>query len=129
MSKNVGKPKWKPPSPKIVEKLAKRGLTFDQIAYSLGFSSSTLHKYKNTEKPKKEYREFAEALNRGKAIGIKKISNVVYEKAKSGNIDAAKFYLERRSPKEWASKKEVEVVQQRTHAEALKELLELEEKK
>lgn len=73
-----------------VEQHAARGLNLEAIAACLGFSSRTLHKYK------KENSEVADAITRGRAIGEKAIANKLFELAKNGHVEAAKFYLARR---------------------------------
>lgn len=73
------------------ERLAAQGLTQEEIAYCLGISPSTLYEHKI------EYSEFSEALRRGKAKGVAEISNVVYNTALKGNLNAALFYLRAKS--------------------------------
>lgn len=70
-----------------VERLASRGLTHEQVAQCLGIATSTL------QSRKKQSAAFAEALTRGRAKGIKEISNKFYEMAMEGNVTAAIFWL------------------------------------
>jgi hypothetical protein len=72
------------------EAASARGLDHDDIARVLGISVATLydHKAKNEE--------FAEAIRRGKAKGHLAIADAVYNKAKAGNMDAARLILSRR---------------------------------
>jgi len=83
------------------EAAAARGLDHDDIARVLGISVTTLydHKAKNEE--------FAEAIRRGKAKGHIAIADVVYSKAKAGNMDAARLILGRRYG--WQEQQKVEV--------------------
>lgn len=85
------------------EQLAAQGLTNEQISAALGISESTF--YKN----KKESRDFAEALTRGRARGIAVVINRFFEiiqaKDENGNytydadtrLNAMKFFMERRA--------------------------------
>jgi hypothetical protein len=73
------------------EKLAKRGLTMEQIAYSIGMGTSTLY-----EKAK-ENLELAEAIKRGKSKGIASIANALFESAINGNTTSMIFYLKCRA--------------------------------
>lgn len=88
MAKKVGRPKWMPVDLQQVELLAARGLSKEQIAHNLGISYQTLNERQ------KEFSEFSEALNRGKAKGIAQIANKLYENAyKENNLGAQIFYL------------------------------------
>ena len=77
------------------EELASHGLTLEQIAYSLGIVYQTLNE------KRKEFDELSEALKRGKAKGIKKVANALYEKATEGDNVAMIFYLKNRDPDNW----------------------------
>ena len=70
-----------------VEELASRGLTKEQVARALGISSRTL------QRKSKANVEIEEAYQRGKAKGIAKIANALFEKASQGNVTAQIFYL------------------------------------
>jgi len=84
--KKKGRPKWKPDLKKVAE-LAANGLTNDQLATALGVSESTF--YENQA----SFTEFADAIKKGRAIGISTISNALFEKAKEGNVVAQIFFL------------------------------------
>ena len=71
----------------VVEKLAARGLTREQVALSLGISSRTLERRKKTDP------NIEEAYMRGKAKGVATISNALFDKAKDGNVTAQIFFL------------------------------------
>jgi len=88
------------------EAASARGLDHDDIARVLGISVATLydHKAKNEE--------FAEAIRRGKAKGHLAIADAVYNKAKAGNMDAARLILSRRYGWQEHQKIEVEGMQQ-----------------
>jgi len=77
------------------ERLASRGLTKEQIASSLGFCRDTLRK------KEKEYSVFSDAIKKGQAQGIAKISNALFESALDGNVTAQIFFLKNRAPSEW----------------------------
>ena len=76
-----------------VEELASRGLSNEQIAYSLGIGQTTL--YVN----KRENADFVEAIKRGKAKGIRDVANALVEKALSGDTTAMIFFL--KSQAQW----------------------------
>ena len=77
------------------ERLAAQGLAEYQIAAVLGISQATLIAKKN------EYLEFFEAIKNGKAKGIAKISNKLFEKASEGDNTSMIFYLKNRDPDNW----------------------------
>ena len=70
-----------------VEALAARGLTFEQIADNLGVNVRTLFNRR------KQHSEFSDAIKRGKAKGIKAVSNALFESATGGNVTAMIFWL------------------------------------
>ena len=84
----------------VVEKLAARGLTREQVALSLGISSRTLERRKKTDS------NIEEAYMRGKAKGVATISNALFDKAKEGNVTAQIFFLKCNG---WKESSEVEV--------------------
>ena len=73
------------------------GLTMAQTAWNLGVNPSTLYKYKALEGA------ISESLARGRARGIKHMTNNLREQADSGSAHATIFYLKNRSPDEWAN--------------------------
>ena len=77
------------------ERFAANGLTMRQIAYSLGMGHSSFYE------KQKEFPEFKEAIEVGRAKGIAVISNALFETAKTGNVAAQIFYLKNRSPDSW----------------------------
>lgn len=81
--------------PAEVERLASFGLTEDQIASNLGICSDTLRRRKN------KYDAFSVAVKKGKAAGIKTITNALFEKANGGDTTAMIFYLKNRDPQRW----------------------------
>ena len=70
-----------------IEESASRGLSKEQIAHSLGMSLSTLYRHAELN-PKID-----EAIQKGKAVGIKTIANALFENAKNGNVTAQIFFL------------------------------------
>ena len=80
---------------KKAESLAAQGLTQAQIASVLGMGESTLY-----EKIK-EYPEFLEAIEAGKAKGIATVTNALFNKAKDGDVPAMKYYLNNRDNANW----------------------------
>lgn len=85
-----------------VESLAAQGLTNDQIALSIGISRS------NYFKKKAESLDFQDAVKRGQAKGIAKVTNSLFQAANNGNITAQIFYLKNRDPQNWRDKQDVE---------------------
>jgi len=88
---------------KRVEELASLGLSREQIAHNLGIATSTLY-----DKIKK-LPEISEAIKRGKAKGIKQVSNALFENAMSGNTTAQIFFLKNRDPERWRDRRETEL--------------------
>lgn len=70
-----------------IKALASRGLTKEQIALSLGFSSRTFLRRQQ------ENKEIEQAYREGKAQGIGIIANALFEKAKKGDNTAMIFFL------------------------------------
>ena len=93
----TGRPSWNPTSvdcDKALE-MASRGLTVAQIASCLGISETTLYKKQN------EYAEFMDAIKKGRAEGVHKVSNALFEKATQGNVTAMIYYLKVRDRENW----------------------------
>tara|TARA_R100000231_G_C5292229_1_gene154963 strand:+ start:384 stop:824 length:441 start_codon:yes stop_codon:yes gene_type:complete len=84
-----------------VEQLAAQGLGPSQIARALGISWDTYNKNK------KRSSELSEAIKRGEARGLAKVSNSLFKSANEGNVTAQIFYLKNRAPTEWADRQEV----------------------
>ena len=115
MAKNGrGRKTWIPNLTKV-EELAAQGLTNAQIPHCLGISETTLYDKKN------QLTEFSETIKKGKAKGIQKVSNALFEAALSGNVTAMIFYLKVR-----AGWKEPDVPEHRYSREELIELVEQE---
>lgn len=83
----MGHPRWQAPDLKQVESLAKRGLSMEQIAISLGVHVATLYRHQ------KAYAEFRSALERGRAAGIMIVANELFEAAVKGDRTAQIFFL------------------------------------
>jgi hypothetical protein len=106
----TGRPAWIPtdsvcqearewiPTDSICEQareMASRGLTVTQISDCLGISESTLYGKQN------EYKEFMDAIKKGRAEGLNKVSNALFEKATQGNVTAMIYYLKVRDRENW----------------------------
>ena len=93
----TGRPTWIPIDSVCQEarEMASNGLTVAQIADCLGISESTLYGKQN------EYTEFVGAIKRGRAEGIHKVSNALFEKATQGNVTAMIYYLKVRDRENW----------------------------
>jgi hypothetical protein len=115
--KEVKKPK-KPGRKKIivdpvtVEQLAAQGLGTVQIARAMGISWDTL------DRNKRQKAEIADAIKKGKAKGLAKVTNSLFKSANSGNVTAQIFYLKNQDADTWSDRQEV------NHNLNIKELLE-----
>jgi hypothetical protein len=89
---------------KRAEKLASQGLTFKQIAQSIGMAEPTLIKKRRICK------ELEAAIERGRLAGLTTVTNKLFEKAKRGNIAALIFYLKTRDPDHWSEKRVLELL-------------------
>jgi len=85
-------------TPEIIsqcEKMAARGLDYEQIAMCLGVSLSTLKRLR------KRREKFEEAIQRGRSKGLLSVANALYERAIGGETTAMIFYLKSRDPARW----------------------------
>lgn len=85
----------------LVEEYAKFGLPIEDIAINLGISITTLNNRRAL------FKEFDEAIKRGRSHGHREISGALYGAARAGHVEAAKFYLARRH--QWKEVQEHEV--------------------
>ena len=85
----VGKKPWIPTAEDIqkVESLASRGMEQQDIALCLGIGESTLYAKMH------EIPDFQEAIKRGKAKGIARVTNALLKNVDTGNVTAQIFYL------------------------------------
>lgn len=81
------------------EILAAQGLTQDEIALTLGMGRSTLYE------KKKDFPDFLDAIERGQAKGMATITNALFQKGKSGDTPAIKYYLSNRNPNQWSERR------------------------
>ena len=101
------KTKGKPGRKKIiidaeqVEILASQGLGIMDICRSLNIGWDTFNKNRKRKK------EISDALERGKAKGMKVATFKLMEQIHDGNFQAIQFYLKNRSPDEWSDRQEV----------------------
>lgn len=84
-----------------VEALASRGLSFEQIAASLGITDGTLLQRR------RENKEIEEAIKRGRDKGIAVVANKLFEAAKEGNTAAMIFFLKAQGG--WTDRAQLEV--------------------
>lgn len=84
-----------------VEKLAGQGLTYEQICLCLGIGDRTIYR------KKKELAELAEAIERGRAKGVRDITNALFVKAMTGDVRACELFLKCRCG--WTDKQQVDV--------------------
>ena len=86
----------------IVEGWARDGLTNEQIATNIGINVKTLYEWQ------KKYKEFSNALKRGKEIVDREVENALFREAKRGNVTAIIFWLKNRKPAQWRDKQEIQ---------------------
>ena len=93
----TGRPAWIPTNSicEQAREMASRGLTVSQISDCLGISESTLYGKQN------EYKEFMDAIKKGRAEGLNQVSNALFEKATQGNVTAMIYYLKVRDRENW----------------------------
>tara|TARA_B100001939_G_C16850648_1_gene577294 strand:+ start:543 stop:953 length:411 start_codon:yes stop_codon:yes gene_type:complete len=84
-----------------VELLASQGLGIMDICRTLGIGWDTFNKNRKRKK------EISDALERGKAKGMKVATFKLMEQIHEGNFQAIQFYLKNRSPDEWSDRQEV----------------------
>ena len=111
-SKNpMGRPKFEitPEVIKEVEEMAGRGLTVSQIASCLGISPSTFYL------KQAEFSEFSETIKKGKAVGVSKVTNALFQNATVNKDNVAIiYYLNNRDRENWSNRQEIAaVVEQR----------------
>lgn len=85
---------------KQVERLASQGLTQQQIADALGISERSFRNYKE------KFAEFADAIKKGKAKGIARVTNKLFEKIETGDTTSIIFFLKTQGGWKEASKVE-----------------------
>ena len=93
----TGRPAWIPTDSicQQAREMASRGLTVSQISDCLGISESTLYGKQS------EYKEFTDAIKKGRAEGLHQVSNALFEKATQGNVTAMIYYLKVRDRENW----------------------------
>ena len=102
--KQPGRKKIKLNDPDTLNKiiaLGSQGLTSGQIARCLGVSWSTI------DRRRKENADIEEAIKKGAALGVEKISNALMTSARDGNVTAQIFYLKNRAPDQWNDTQQV----------------------
>ena len=87
-----------------VETLAGQGLSKKEIAYCLNISEKSIYnKQKNDV-------QFLQAIKKGRAKGLKKVTNALFQNAtKSNNVTAQIFYLKNRAPDKWSDRRQTEI--------------------
>ena len=104
-SKNpVGRPKFEVTEEVLqeVEELAGQGLTVNQIATCLGVSPATIYN------KQAENLEFLETIKKGKAVGLSKVTNALFENATVNKDNVAIiYYLNNRDRENWSNKHEI----------------------
>lgn len=85
---------------KKAEAMAAQGLTLEQVAKTLGMAYQTLNE------KRKEFTELSEAIKRGQAKGIAKVTNALFNKAINGDNTAMIFYLKNRDKANWGDQEQ-----------------------
>ena len=83
---------------KKAQALAAQGLSHKDIAHSLGIC------YQTFNEKSKEFSEFSDAIQAGKSKGIATVTNSLFTKAKDGDVQAIKYYLNNRAKDDWSDK-------------------------
>ena len=109
-----------------IESFAALGLTREQVAHNLGFTSRTWQNYNKDG-------TLEEAYQKGKSKGISVIANALYKKAREGNTTAMIFFLKCNGWKEESSvdlhvKENTQGLQEMTHEEIRAEIAKYEPK-
>ena len=73
----------------LIEKWARDGLTEEQIFKNLGISKTTGNSYKN------RYREFLNAISKGKEVFITELENAIAKRALGYEYEEIKTYLKK----------------------------------
>jgi hypothetical protein len=87
-----------------VEALAGLGMSISQIATALGCSERAIYKNKNTNN------QLMQALKNGRAKGLVKVANALYQDAIKGNTTAQIFYLKNRDPENWSDRQQLDAL-------------------
>ena len=87
-----------------VEALAGLGLGINQIAAALGCSERVIYKNKKTNM------QLMQALKNGRAKGLVKVTNALYQSAIEGNTTAQIFYLKNRDPESWSDRQQLDAL-------------------
>lgn len=85
-----------------VERLAACGLTLEQIGHYYRISESTF------KRMKKENEDLMNSYNAGKAQASANVGKTVFQKAKDGNFQEARFYLKTQA--DWTEKQKHEIM-------------------
>ena len=86
-----------------VEALALSGATDEEIADSIGISSTTFYRWRH------EHPEFKKALKENKDECDHRIERTLFRKASEGSETSMIFWLKNRKSQEWREKSEVAV--------------------
>jgi transposase-like protein len=98
----AGRPtKYKPEYVEEAYRQSLLGKTDTELAQYFDISEATLYKWKN------EYPEFSESIQNGKDKADGVVVKSLYDEAKSGNIQAQRFWLMNRQ-KNWKEKQHIE---------------------
>ena len=102
--RKVGRPRFEVTEEVLqeVEELAGQGLTVNQIATCLGVSPATIYN------KQAQYLEFLETIKKGKAVGLAKVTNALFENATVNKDNVAIiYYLNNRDRENWSNKHEI----------------------
>jgi len=105
--KPPGRKPWTPDL-EMIEKWASQGLKDSEIAALCGVCKQTFSERKTELNEQKEPSELSNALARGRAKGTSMASTALWKAIAGGDVNAMKFYLERRAG--WTAKQVIERV-------------------
>ena len=88
-----------------IERMAALGLNEQDIAHNLDLHPNTLSDKKN------EFDEIENAITRGRAKGMQKVTGHLMEQIEGGNHQATAFYLKNRRPSDWNDIQSVAAIQ------------------
>lgn len=75
--------------------MARAGLTIPEMAREFKVAVSTVNKWR------RDYPEFAEAMDDGRDLADARVEDALYQSAISGNVTACIFWLKNRRPAKW----------------------------
>ena len=103
--KKPGRKAFKPTEEQLaqLESLAAQGLTIEQMMRVVGIGVSTYYDHKD------KIPAISEAIERGRAKGVATITNALFNKARAGDVQAIRYWLNNRDSEQWADRREIDL--------------------